>query len=198
MSLSQAEQIANIIQALATVVQAFATLAALALGGAWTVWLYVNRRERYPRASIEHLVTHKPLGGGKSLLHVGVRLCNLGEALMSVERSETRIQRVLPVPTEVADSIKRGLDPVQEGETEVEWPLIGSHDKVYGKGECEIEPDESQDFNHDFIVETDIQTVVIYSYVMNEEKPDRLLAWNLTTLYDLAGPASAHSPITGG
>ena len=168
------------------------------MGGAWTVGLFWNRRGRYPRASVEHLVTHKPLGGGKRLLHVGVRVCNIGEVLIVVERSETRIQRVLPVPTEVADSIKRGRDPVQEGETEVEWPPVGSHDKVYGKGDCEIEPDESQDINHDFIVDTEVQTVVVYSYVMNEKKRDRTLTWNLTTLYDLAGPASAHSPITGG
>lgn len=180
MCLSHVEQVANIMQALATV-------AALGLGGAWSIWLFMKRRERYPRASIEHLVTHKAIGDGKVLLHVDVRVSNIGEVLMSLVCLETRIQQVLPVPPDVADKIRQGLDPVPEGETEVEWPLLKSHSPELEMGDCEIEPGESQDINHDFILDADVETVQIYSYVMNEKKRERTLAWDLTTLHDLAG-----------
>jgi hypothetical protein len=194
MSQSQLEQIASIL----SILQALATVAAFALGGIWTLWVFNTRRQRYPRASIEHLVTHKRLGHSKVLLHVDVRISNIGEVLMSVLCSETRIQQVLPVLNGLADSIKQARNPVRAGETEVEWPLIDSHLKEYGRGDCEIEPGEGHDINHDFIFKSDIQTVVIYSYVTNEKKRDRTLAWNLTTLYDLADPASTHSLIPGG
>lgn len=179
MCLSQLERIANITQALATV-------AALALGGVWSYWLFVKRRQRYAHASIEHLVAHRHIGEGKVLLHVDTRVANIGQVLMSLVSMETRIQQVLPLPTDVAESIRQGDDPVPEGETEVEWPLIQSHRQEFKKGECEIEPGETQDINHDFILDADLQTVEIYSYVMNEEQRDRTLAWDLTTLYDLA------------
>lgn len=194
MSPSQLEQIASIL----SILQALATVAAFALGGIWSLWVFITRRQRYPRASMQHLVTHRHLGHSKVLLHVNVRISNIGDVLMSVVCSETRIQQVLPVPTPLADSIKQGRDPVQAGKTEVEWPLLQSHPKVYGKGDCEIEPGETHDINHDFIVGSHIETVVIYSYVKNEKKRDRDLAWNLTTLYDFADPASTHSLTPGG
>lgn len=179
MCLSQVEQTANVIQALATA-------AALGLGGGWSIWLFMERRERYPRASIEHLVTHKPIGDGKVLLRVDVRVSNIGEVLMSLVCLETRIQQVLPVPTSVADKIRQGVDPVPEGGTDVEWPLLKSREPEFEKVDCEIEPGETQDINYDFIVDSDVETVQVYSYVRNEKKRKRKLSWELTTLYDLA------------
>jgi hypothetical protein len=190
--LSQLEQIASILQG-------FATAVALGLGGGWSVWLFLKRRRRFPRATLQHLVTHRPIAEGKVLLHVAVRMCNIGEVLMSVVSSETRIQQVLPVvPATLANSIEQGDDPVRPGATEVEWPLIGCHERVYGKGDCEIEPGEAHDIIHDFILGSAPQTVEVYSFVANEKKRDRDLAWNLTTLYDLADPTSTHSLIPGG
>ena len=186
MCLSQLEQIANIMQACATV-------AALGLGGAWSIWLFLQRRARYPRASIEHLVTHKRIRDGKVLLHIDVRISNIGEVLLLLVLLETVIQRVLPLPAKVADSIMQGSDPVPEGSTEVAWPLMKSHRKEFGKDECEIEPGESQDIQFDFILGDHVQTVLVYSYLLNERKPERKLSWDSTTLYDLAYPEDRFS-----
>lgn len=157
------------------------------MGAGWSLWQFLQRRERYPRAAMKHLIAHKALGHGKLLLRVSVRLRNIGEVLMLIERSETRIYQVAPmIPGELADSITQGHDPVKPGESEVEWGMIRSHDKVCDKGDIEIEPGETQDINHDFIVGSDVKTVAVYSYVVNEKKRARVLAWTLTTLYDLA------------
>jgi hypothetical protein len=178
MCLTQLEKVASIIQALATA-------GGLCLGAGWSLWLFLQRRSRYPRATMKHAIAHKPLGNDKLLLRVAVGLRNIGEVLMSIERSETRIYQVAPlILGDLADSITQGHDPVQPGETEVEWPMILSHDKTYSKGDCEIEPGETQDINHDFIIGGDVKTVAVYSYVMNEKKRARTLAWTLTTLYD--------------
>jgi hypothetical protein len=174
-----------------------ATLAAIVVGGAWSYKLFIQKRQKYPRAGIEHQIAHKDLGDDAVLLHIAVRIYNVGEVLMSVVCSETRIQQVLPTPTELAASVKQGHDPVPAGQTEVEWPLLRSHKKVYTKGDCEIEPGESHDINHDFIIENGIQTVVIYSYVLNEKKRDRTLAWNLTTLYDLCDTTCKDALVLG-
>lgn len=104
---------------------------------------------------------------------------------MSLASLETRIQRVLPLSDDLAESIGEGRDPVPEGGTEVAWPLYQCHEQEFRKGECEIEPGESQDINHDFIVDTGLETVEVYSYVTNERKAERTLVWDLTTLYDL-------------
>jgi hypothetical protein len=178
MSLSQLETIANIISA-------FATLAALIVGGVWGYYLFWKRRQRYPHANLEHRITHRHIGYDKVLLHVDLRISNIGDVLMSLASLETRIQRVLPLSDDLAESIGEGRDPVPEGGTEVAWPLYQCHEQEFRKGECEIEPGESQDINHDFIVDTGLETVEVYSYVTNERKAERTLVWDLTTLYDL-------------
>jgi len=179
MCLSQAERIANIVEALATVV-------ALGLGGVWSYWLFVKRRQRHPHAAVEHRIAHRFIGEGKVLLHVDVRITNIGQVLMSPMQSVTRIQRVLPLPSHVAEAIRNGRDPVPEGETEVEWELLDEHKERFERGACEIEPGESQDVSHDFILDTGLQTVEVYSYVLTEEDRETGLAWDMITLYDLS------------
>lgn len=181
MCLSQLDEVASIIQALATV-------AALGLGGAWSFWLFVKNRQIYPSASIVHHITHRDIGEGKSLLHVDVVVSNVGDVLVSLIESETRVQQVLPLPASVQDTINSGQDPVPEGKTEVEWPLIDSHEQQLKKGQYEIEPGGSQQINHDFILDADVETIEVYSHVVNEKKRPRKLGWDLTSLYDLAAP----------
>lgn len=178
MCLLQLEQIADIIQSVATV-------AALALGGAWSYWLFVKRRQRHPHADMKHEITHRHIGLGKVLLHVDVKVSNIGAVLMPLVYLETRIQQVLPLPRGVAEAIEEGRDPVSAWATEVEWPLIQSHQQQFPAAECEIEPGERQGFQHDFIFDADVKTVEVYSYVMNERERDGTLVWDLTTLYDL-------------
>lgn len=197
MCLSQLEQIANIIQAFATAaalgVGVMWTIVGGIVGAIWTVWQFRRRRERFPRARIEHLIAHRPIGEGKVLLHMDVRISNIGEVLLFLVLLETVIQRVLPLPAKVADSIMQGSDPVPEGSTEVAWPLIESHRKEFAKDECEIEPGESQDIQFDFILGDHVQTVLVYSYLLNERKRQRKLSWDSTTLYDLAYPGKRFS-----
>ena len=71
--------------------------------------------------------------------------------------------------------------------------MIESHRKEFAKDECEIEPGESQDIQFDFILGDHVQTVLVYSYLLNERKRQRKLSWDSTTLYDLAYPGKRFS-----
>jgi flagellar biogenesis protein FliO len=52
MKLSDIKDIADVIQAL------FTSLAFI-IGGAWTYLLFVRKRQRFPRAKIEHQITQR-------------------------------------------------------------------------------------------------------------------------------------------
>ncbi len=185
----------SMMKLIAHTIQAAVTAGALVVGGVWSYWLFVQNRQRYPRAGIVHRITHRHIGNDKLLLHVGVTVSNLGNVLLSLIALETRVQQVLPLPDDVLEAIDKGQDPVPEGKTEVAWPLIASHKSKLQKGECEVEPGESQDIHHDFILPGDVEVVEVYTYVMNEQKRRRELAWELTTLYDLSEPEDAPSHI---
>ena len=83
------------------------------------------------------------------------------------------------------------LSLVENGKSEVDWPTIGEHEVQYEKDQCEIEPDETQGIEHDFVVHDDVRTVQVYSHVRNESKRKKELSWDLTTLYDITNSQGA-------
>jgi len=95
---------------------------------------------------------------------------------------------VLPLPDRVSEKIIAGKDPVKRGKSEVQWDGLHSHKVKWKKGDCQIEPGDSQEINHDFILGAEIRTVEVYSHVTNEAKRPSRLGWDLTTLYDLPTP----------
>jgi hypothetical protein len=176
--LSQLKEIVDILQAIVTII-------AIIAGGIWGYWLFVQNRQRYPRASIAHHITHRPIADDKLLLHITITVSNIGDILLSLAYLEIRIQQVLPPPTGVLDSISKGYDPVLEGQTEIDWPGIHIRELRFEKAEYEIEPGENHEFHHDFILNAEVQTIAVYSYLKNEKKRDREIGWDSTTVYDL-------------
>lgn len=181
MCLSQIEQMVSIVRDGATVL-------AIIVGGAWTYKLFVQKRQEYPRASIEHRISHRHIGYEQVLLHVDVAFCNIGDVLIPLIESATIVSQVLPLPTEVRDKIVARQDPVDEPKTGIEWPELRSRENRWEIGDCEIEPGESQGIQRDFVLDADVRSVHVYSYVVNEEKRPEELSWDVTTLYDITDP----------
>jgi len=188
---SQSKEIVDIIQSVVTVF-------AIVVSGLWSYRLFVQNRQRYARASITHEITHVPIVDDKILLHVSVTVFNKGDILLPLESMETTIQRMLPPPNEVLDSIAKGHELVSEGETEYIWPLLGSRESRWEKHKREIESNESQDIHYDFIIDAEIQVIQVCSFLQNETKPGRDIGWDLTSLYDLRGTEETLAQSTRG
>lgn len=175
---SQAADIVDVIHKIVMVV-------AIGFSGVWGYWLFVQNRQRYPHASVAHKITHLPLCNGKLLLHVTETVRNEGNILLSLEFVQTRVQRVLPPPDDLLQSIQGGAPLLAEGERQYLWPLIGLHECKWAKDECEVEPNESTDIHHDFLIDGGVQVVEVYTYVKNVVKRHREIGWDLKTVYDL-------------
>lgn len=178
MTLTEWKEIAQIAQSVFTII-------AVLVGGIWGYWLFVKNRQRYPRAQIEHSVFHRAISDDKILLHVIVKVSNLGNVLLSLVSLDTRIQKILPSSDEFIESIRKGLDTVDEGEAEIEWPLIGSRELNLEKDKYEIEPGETQGIDCDFILGSDVEVIALYTYLKNVSKRGREIGWDSTTIYTL-------------
>jgi hypothetical protein len=177
----------NFIKDIAEVLQAIATVIALMLGGAWSYMLFVKKRQKFPRANITHKIFHKPISTDKVLLNVTAEISNTGDVLLSLLSGTTRVQQVLPLSPEILKTINEGKNPIPEKEREVKWPLIDEKESDLKKEKIEIEPGEKDQIVYDFIIDDDIETVVVYSYFANIRKRSRDIGWDLTTVYDLKG-----------
>jgi len=166
-------------------IEAIFTILAIIVGGVWGYWLFVKNRQRYPRANVSQSIIHKDLGNKKTLLHVDVLITNIGNVLLEIISLKTKASQILPLPGDIKKTITDGQDPVLEGETEVDWPIIDSREEQFEKSECEIEPGESQSIQFDFFIDSDVELIEIYSSVVNEKKRKLDLVWDSSTIYEM-------------
>ena len=179
------------------------TVAAIGVGGAWAYWRFVRERTRWPRALLELVVIHRSLTAQRTLLNVTLKVHNAGVGLMRLTDLRVYVYRVRPV----RDATRRALSTdslVAAGKVEAEWPCIKKSTRTWEPGDGpEVEPNENDEYVHDFVVSSDVQTVFIYAYLGNEKRARgaRQLGWQVTTFYDLSGAAGegrADNLVAGG
>ena len=158
---------------------------AIVVGGIWTYILFVRKRQKYPRANITHGVEHWPIADGKTLLRVTVNISNECEILLPLVSGFTRVQQMMPWPPKLLESIRCNKEFIKEGQTEVEWPLLKQRSFPFDRREREIEPGETDELHFDFIIDSDVQVIAVYSYLKNAKKRRRDIGWNATSIYDL-------------
>jgi hypothetical protein len=117
------------------------------------------------------------------LIHTEIRLKNAGSVLVRSDYAELRLRQVTPLPEELKEVVERGHDPVSEGNTEVEWPMIAGRTWKWSKGHFEIEPGEGDSLHADYIIPVTIKTVEFYCYLSNVKKKRKGLGWALTKLH---------------
>jgi hypothetical protein len=177
----------------ATVLQAVVTTIAILLGGLWTYFLFVKKRQRFPCANISHQILYKRISEGKALLNVKTVIANSGDVLLCLESGLVRIQQILPIPEDIGSLIEQGQDPVVKNRTEVDWPLIGDRSFTWEAGKCEIEPRENDYFVSDHVIDANVQLVAIYSYFQNTKKRKKAIGWGTTTVYEIK-PSPENGP----
>ena len=169
---------------LTEILRNFAEITALAIGGIWTYRRFIKKREPYPKAEINHHISHVRLSKDKNLIHVKTTFNNKGEVLLSMRYCETRLQRITPLTNEMEDSLETD-NLTLRNKSEVEWPLLDSREIKWSKGQAELEPGESEFLHVDFIIDTKIKVVMAYSYIKNIYKENREIGWGCTTIYDI-------------
>ncbi|HUV89039.1 MAG TPA: hypothetical protein VMY80_05250 [Anaerolineae bacterium] len=184
MGLSDIKDIVDIIGTLFGCCQGWLTITAVLAGAYW----FFARRLRYPRANIEHIITHKLLPDGKLMLHVAVVISNTGEVLIRFRSAEVRVQQILPLHPELAKRVQSGHNLVKDGHIEVEWPVLASRSHQWGEErEFEIEPSEKDVVPCDFILDSNVEVVEIYTHFTNVRKRrGKPIGWCATTIYDVS------------
>ncbi len=92
---------------------------------------------------------------------------------------------MLPPKDELLDILTRN-----KGARVTNWHLLSPLVNPIGYKGHEIEPGESQQFLVHYVIDADIQTILVYTYFRNVERPRRNLGWTLTTIYDLLSTSS--------
>lgn len=162
-----------------------ATAVALCIGGIWTYLIFVQKRERYPRAKILHSAVALGRASGKQILRVTVHVENLGNVLLHLSMGEVRVQSLGPLPPEWNGLIAEGRQLERTPEFEFNWPLIDRFTLKWSSGYI-VEPSESEEFNFDLCVDETITSIQTYSYFKDISQGKREIGWNATTVHHLS------------
>ena len=167
----------------AEIAQSAVTIAAIAVGGLWTYFLFIRNRLDYPKVQISMRHQQVLLPHGKRLIHAVVHIENVGKVVVKSSHADLRLRSVVPLPPDVVEAANDGFDPVHEGATEIGWPLIAGRNWNWKEGEFEIEPEEDDTLHADFVIDQTVSVVEFYCYLNNTRKTD--LGWSETLVYAL-------------
>src|SRR5688572_27239914 len=107
-------------------VQSGTTALALVVGGVWTYKIFVQQRQKYPRASLALQVADRRASDGRIILSIAAELKNIGSTLIRVQQVEVSVQRLEPIRS---DLHKKMLDehPATDSQApcELPWYLVG-------------------------------------------------------------------------
>jgi len=90
--------------------------------------------------------------------------------LLSLVYAETWVQQVRPIDEEMQNKILDPQESADTEQTEIQWPLLNEAKIKWAKKELEIEPNESDQIHFDFLIDSNVKTIVAYSYFRNAEK----------------------------
>jgi len=199
------------IQAITTIVQVILSSVAIIVGGWWVYRNVVLKRERMPRAAITHDVTANKLTDRKTFVHVVVAITNTGDVLLRLKNCLIIVQQVLPLLPEVASIIQDDKNLIEEitrympeearatWSTEVPWPKVDRHYLEWNKGEKEIEPGNMAQLRFDFVLDSEIEVIRIYTFFENVVRPRLVrhrwvfwrrkkipVGWDFASLHEIA------------
>ncbi|MCX6828323.1 MAG: hypothetical protein NT002_03460 [candidate division Zixibacteria bacterium] len=162
-----------------------AEIAALVIGGIWTYRRFIKKRAPYPKAVINHDISRVKLSEDKILIHIKTTFNNIGEILIQLRHRETWLQQITPLSEEITAGLETNNDSVHKNMSEIEWPLLDSHEIEWAEEEAELEPGELEYFHDDFIINAGVEVVMAYSHIKNVEKKNREIGWQCTTIFDI-------------
>lgn len=179
------KDLTTIIQAIFTSIQAILISIGIVVGGFWTYLMFVRERLGFPKVNIDlniEDIDHPP---NKRIVHVEIQLKNIGRVILKSDYSELRIRKVVPIPEEISSLVEKGDDPVAEGRTEIEWPLIVKQREWQKDKDFEIEPGETDFLHADYVINSEIKVVEFYFYLANAKKKKKKqnIGWTQTKIH---------------
>lgn len=173
---------------LAEILQPLASLVAIGAGGLWTYLIYRERRQKYPRAQLSHMITPVRLSPDKVLFQINLGIANTGKVLLSVVYGETRVYKLRPPEKVVLDALTRTSGDTGGTSREPPWPQLAHWEYKCDKGDVEMEPGETDLLADFFVADSPVETLKVYSFIRNEAKKGRNIGWRLTTIRDVDVP----------
>ena len=171
----------------AGIVGSVGTLILLGIGGIFAIYQFRLFRHHEPHLNVEQVVTHHRVSPNYVAIAVTAHLRNNSKVVVRIREALFRIQRFSGFEDVSIETMFRHAF-VFRSQNIIEWPTLQEVRRFWDPGEIAIEPGGIHSESYEFIVATDVQTVMVYSLFYNPNSPesdDQRRAWHATTVYSL-------------
>lgn len=159
------------------IIQSLVTITAIGVGGLW----FIQKRQRYPKASIKHTISHRKVRDDKLLLSIDMTITNNGNILLRISAIKVEMKQILPPANELKRLLASNRE-VESGFHVTDWDVIGERNRRILE-KAEIEPGESQQFDYHFLINSEIETIWLKTSLQNPRR--NRASWSQVTIYDL-------------
>ena len=163
------------------------TLILLGIGGIFAVYQFRLFRHHEPHLNVEQTVTHHQVSPKYVAIAVTAHLRNNSRVVVRIREALFRIQKFSGFEDTAIETMFRHAFVFRSGSV-IEWPTLQEVHRHWDPGEIAIEPGGIHSESYEFIVASDVETIMVYSLFYNPNSPEgknERRAWHVTTVYSL-------------
>ena len=176
----------NLVDAV-SVIYAIGVLTAICVGGIFAYQRLQLFRAFQPHLTISHEVSHRFIGDSYIHIFVTATLHNSSRVKMELRQAEFALQKIAPALDEDIEHLYVDVFHHEKHE-DIQWDTLDDAKRIWSKNERIIEPGELHKEPFEFIVSTDVESVLIYTYFYNpgySQGSQSSHGWGMTTIYDM-------------
>lgn len=167
-----------------TIIQLLITAIAIIVGGIWSYLLFVRKRQKYPRAKLEHHIAHWAVNSEVILVSIDITISNTSDVLLSLESGRIIVHQVLPPKNEFLQMLSEIKPQGSRRIEDVHWPSLFSYKEHWENRTVEIEPGELEQLHYTLLLSSEVRMIHTVSFFRNIAKRRRL-EWGLETFYEM-------------
>ena len=166
------------------IIQAAAASVAIAMGGFFAIVKLQLFRDFAPHVTITQIVSHRIISDSYVHLLVTATLQNSSKVRVNFQEGYFRLQIISPVADVDVEALYAEVFE-QDKYRNFQWKTGDAAHRAWSKDELIIEPGESHQEICEFIVSSEVLSVLIDTYFFNVRQPAVPQGWGVTTAHDI-------------
>ena len=168
----------------ANIVLALVTILAILFGGLFAAVKFDLFRDFEPHLTISHTINHRCMGDSYVHIDVTVTLQNSSKVKVDLREGFFFLQQLMPVTdAEVEQIYSEALE--SKGSQQFVWPTLEEAHRNWNENELIIEPGEAYSELLEFIVASEVESVMVYTYFYDPTPSSVPNGWHRATVYDI-------------
>ena len=122
-------------------------------------------------------------------IDISAKLQNSSKVRVEIREGFFLLQRISPTTDQEIEALFEEV-VVKKEKRSLQWPTLYELPSDWDKGELTVEPGESHYESVEFIISSDVESVIIYTYFYDDKFPRSSPSpkgWAATTVYDIRG-----------